>query len=145
MRSGPRAHQNPRLRPPAKYLAKPVFWRASRSAVLAHSLYTSSTVPCERFGLRTHPHVKILSKFEVLGRPPQHGRGATCQNASLEVPKLLHTDYTVAHCTLTLFWCSESPISDIYASPIKYAELSKSWLHRSILEAKPRTVAFILT
>ena len=35
----------------------------------------------ERFGLRTHPHVKILSKFEVLG--PRNGRGATWQNASL--------------------------------------------------------------
>ena len=35
----------------------------------------------ERFGLQTHPHVKIWSKFEVLG--PRNGRGATCQNASL--------------------------------------------------------------
>ena len=35
----------------------------------------------ERFELRTHPHVKILSKFEVLG--PRNGRGATWQNASL--------------------------------------------------------------
>ena len=35
----------------------------------------------ERLGLRTHPHVKILSKFEVLG--PRNGRGATWQNASL--------------------------------------------------------------
>ena len=35
----------------------------------------------ERFGLRTYPHVKILSKFEVLG--PRNGRGATWQNASL--------------------------------------------------------------
>ena len=35
----------------------------------------------ELFGLRTHPHVKILSKFEVLG--PRNGRGATWQKASL--------------------------------------------------------------
>ena len=35
----------------------------------------------ERFGLRTHPHVKIWSKFEVLG--PRNGRSATCQYASL--------------------------------------------------------------
>ena len=39
----------------------------------------------ERLGLRTHPHVKILSKFEVLGLRlgPRNGRGATWQSASL--------------------------------------------------------------
>jgi len=45
------------------------------------ALATQDLDGSERFGLRTHPHVKILSKFEVLG--PRNGRGATWQNASL--------------------------------------------------------------
>ena len=44
------------------------------------ALATQNFDGCERFGLRTHPHAKILSKFEVLG--PRNGRGATWQNAS---------------------------------------------------------------
>ena len=78
MRGGPRTLQNSRLRPPAKYGQTWVFGRASRSAVLA--LATQHFDGSERFGLRTHRHAKILSKFEVLG--PRNGRGATWQNAS---------------------------------------------------------------
>ena len=44
------------------------------------ALATQNFDGSERFGLRTHPHAKILSKFEVLG--PRNGRGATWQNAS---------------------------------------------------------------
>ena len=45
------------------------------------ALATQDLDGSERFGLRTHPNVKILSKFEVLG--PRNGRGATWQKASL--------------------------------------------------------------
>ena len=48
------------------------------------ALATQDLDGSERFGLRTHPHVKILSKIEVLG--PRNGRGATWQNASLVNP-----------------------------------------------------------
>ena len=44
----------------------------------------------ELFGLRTPPHVKILSKFEDLG--PRNGRGATWQNASLVNGTTVDTD-----------------------------------------------------
>ena len=73
MRGGPPALQNCQIWPNLGVR------RASRSAVLA--LAIQGLDGSERFGLRTHPHVKILSKFEVLG--PRNGRGATWQNASL--------------------------------------------------------------
>ena len=60
-------------------MAKPGCLARSRRAVLALSIQKLDG--SERFGLRTRPHVKILSKFEVLG--PRNGRGATWQNASL--------------------------------------------------------------
>ena len=81
MRGGPRALQNSRLRPPAKYGQTWVFG-ALHGAPCWRSPHKISTVPSgldsERIG---DPHVKIWSKFEALG--PRNGRGATWQNASL--------------------------------------------------------------
>ena len=80
---------------------------------------------------------QLIEQMAGLGRLRAPGSVRACEERN-------QNTYCETH-TKNFFWCSESPIRDMHMLPIRYAarvtayaELSKPWLHRSILEAKPR-------